>query len=49
MRWDLIPSWWSKPLKEMKLSTFNARAKTIAEKRFFRGYLFGWFDGSETK
>ena len=25
MRWDLISSWWSKPLKEMKLATFNAR------------------------
>ena len=27
MRWGLIPSWWSKPLKEMKLATFNARAE----------------------
>lgn len=25
MRWGLIPAWWSKPLKEMKLATFNAR------------------------
>jgi SOS response associated peptidase (SRAP) len=32
MRWGLIPSWWSKPLKEMKLATFNAQA------------LFGWTD-----
>jgi putative SOS response-associated peptidase YedK len=37
MRWGLIPSWWSKPLKELKLTTFNARAETVAEKPFFRG------------
>jgi putative SOS response-associated peptidase YedK len=37
MRWGLIPSWWSKPLKELKLATFNARAETVAEKPFFRG------------
>src|SRR5580704_17785429 len=36
MRWGLIPSWWSKPLKEMKLATFNARAETVAEKPMFR-------------
>jgi putative SOS response-associated peptidase YedK len=36
MRWGLIPSWWSKPLKEMKVATFNARAETVAEKRMFR-------------
>jgi hypothetical protein len=36
MRWGLIPSWWSKPLKELKLATFNARAETVAEKPFFR-------------
>jgi SOS response associated peptidase (SRAP) len=29
MRWGVIPSWWSKPLKEMKLATFNARAETV--------------------
>jgi SOS response associated peptidase (SRAP) len=29
MRWGLIPSWWSKPLKEMKVATFNARAETV--------------------
>src|SRR5262249_45813834 len=27
MRWGLIPAWWQKPLKEMKLATFNARAE----------------------
>jgi putative SOS response-associated peptidase YedK len=36
MRWGLIPSWWSKPLKEFKLATFNARAETVAEKPMFR-------------
>jgi putative SOS response-associated peptidase YedK len=30
MRWGLIPAWWSKPLKEMKLATFNARAESPA-------------------
>jgi putative SOS response-associated peptidase YedK len=28
--WGLIPSRWSKPLKETKLATFNARAETVA-------------------
>ena len=37
MRWGLVPSWWSKPLKELKLATFNARAETVAEKPMFRG------------
>lgn len=36
MRWGLVPSWWSKPLKEMKMATFNARAETVAEKPMFR-------------
>jgi putative SOS response-associated peptidase YedK len=36
MRWGLIPGWWSKPLKEMKLATFNARAETVATKPMFR-------------
>lgn len=36
MRWGLIPSWWSKPLKEMRLATFNARAETVATKPMFR-------------
>jgi putative SOS response-associated peptidase YedK len=31
MRWGLIPNWWSKPLKEMKLATFNARAESCSE------------------
>jgi putative SOS response-associated peptidase YedK len=37
MRWGLVPSWWSKPLKEMKMATFNARAETVAEK--YRAWL----------
>ena len=32
MRWGLVPSWWNKPLKELRLATFNARAETVAEK-----------------
>jgi putative SOS response-associated peptidase YedK len=36
MRWGLIPNWWSKPLKELKAATFNARAETVAEKPMFR-------------
>jgi putative SOS response-associated peptidase YedK len=36
MRWGLIPSWWQKPLKDMKLATFNARAESVAEKPMFR-------------
>ena len=35
MRWGLVPSWWSKTLKEMRLATFNARAETAAEKPMF--------------
>jgi putative SOS response-associated peptidase YedK len=36
MRWGLIPHWWSKPLKDMRLATFNARAESIATKPMFR-------------
>lgn len=36
MRWGLVPAWWQKPLKEMKLATFNARAETVAQKPMFR-------------
>jgi putative SOS response-associated peptidase YedK len=36
MRWGLVPGWWKKSLKEMKVATFNARSDTIAEKPMFR-------------
>ena len=36
MRWGLIPRWWSKTLKDVKMATFNARAETVETKRFFR-------------
>jgi len=26
MRWGLVPRWWSKSLKDVKMATFNARA-----------------------
>jgi len=35
MRWQLIPRWWKKPLKELP-ATFNARAETVAAKPMFR-------------
>jgi putative SOS response-associated peptidase YedK len=36
MRWGLVPNWWSKPLEELRMATFNARAETVAKKPFFR-------------
>ena len=36
MRFGLIPYWWNKPLKELRLATFNARAETVETKPFFR-------------
>ncbi len=30
------PIWWSKPLKELRLATFNARVETVTTKPFFR-------------
>jgi hypothetical protein len=33
MRWGLVPFWWSKPLKELRLATFNARVETVTTKR----------------
>jgi putative SOS response-associated peptidase YedK len=36
MRWGLVRYWWSKPLKELRLATFNARAETVETQPFFR-------------
>ena len=36
MRWGLVPFWWSKPLKELRLATFNARVETETTMPFFR-------------
>ena len=36
MRWGLVPHWWDKPLKDLKLATFNARVETVATKPMFR-------------
>jgi putative SOS response-associated peptidase YedK len=36
MRWGLVPWWWSKPLKELRMATFNARAETVETKAVFR-------------
>src|SRR5277367_2414603 len=27
MRWGLVPRWWSKTLKDVKMATFNARGR----------------------
>lgn len=36
MRWGLVPSWWQKTIKDIKLATFNARAETVTTRPFFR-------------
>lgn len=36
MRWDFIPGWWKKPLKEKKFTSFNARVETLREAPVFR-------------
>jgi putative SOS response-associated peptidase YedK len=36
MRWGLVPWWSSKPLKELRMATFNARAETVETKPVFR-------------
>src|SRR5436305_14392812 len=35
MRWQFIPPWWRKSLKELP-ATFNARAETVTDKPMFR-------------
>jgi putative SOS response-associated peptidase YedK len=36
MRWGLVPRWWNKPLKELRMATVNARAETVETKPVFR-------------
>ena len=36
MRWGLVPYWWNKPLKELRMATFNARVETVTTKPVFR-------------
>ena len=36
LKWGLVPYWWSKPPKALRLATFNARVETVATKPFFR-------------
>ncbi|WP_022698114.1 SOS response-associated peptidase [Euryhalocaulis caribicus] len=36
MRFGLVPSWWKKPLKEMRFSTINARAETVQESKLYQ-------------
>jgi putative SOS response-associated peptidase YedK len=36
MRWGLVPRWWSKTIKDVKMATLNARAETVETKPFFR-------------
>src|SRR5262249_50146141 len=36
MRWGLVPWHWKKPLKQLRLATFNARVETVATKPMFR-------------
>ena len=57
-RWGLIPHWWSKPLAEFKLTTFNARSEDAATKPVFRDAwakrrclipAIGWYEWSGPK
>ena len=41
MRWGLIPSWWTKSLKELP-STFNARAETVTGRPMFCEGYYEW-------
>jgi putative SOS response-associated peptidase YedK len=36
MRWDLIPAWWTRPLKEKKFTSFNARKETLRDTAAFK-------------
>ena len=37
MRWGIVPAWWSKTVKDMRLATFNARVETVESKPMFKG------------
>jgi len=52
-RWGLVPHWWTKPLAEFRLTTFNARSEEAASKPAFRDAwarrrclvpAIGWFE-----
>jgi putative SOS response-associated peptidase YedK len=36
-RWGLIPSWWTKPIQQIKFTSINAQSETVNEKPVFRG------------
>ncbi len=36
LRWDIVPSWWGKPLTEKKFATYNVRKESLSEKASFR-------------
>jgi hypothetical protein len=38
----LVPYWWSKPLKELRITTFNARVETVTTKPVFRDAFTQW-------
>jgi putative SOS response-associated peptidase YedK len=40
MRWGLIPSWWPKPLKEMKVATFFDAAETGRREALFPRFVW---------
>jgi len=57
MRWGLVPWWWSKPLKELRMVTFDARAETVETKPVFRDAfkrtrclipIFGYYEWQDT-
>ena len=35
-RWGLVPHWWTKPLAEFRVTTFNARSEEASAKPMFR-------------
>jgi hypothetical protein len=45
MRWGLVPSWWKKKAKETP-ATFNARAKTVIDKKAARTFQIKFDPGT---